>query len=361
LCLIDGLESDISHLWVTEQWIICANIQGKILLWRWTAAHVCCQEPHHLPQHPHLVIDTQTHKHFSAFEVCLEHDVLLVISRDESHVQGWTFEGRLLFELRSNHSQFPLTCYQWIRKGDEHLIMAGNQAGWLDFWKLPSLSSIKETLVLKPVLSRSVFSTGIAALNADMFKTIAISQVGDVLILSTIDGTLLKALGSFKSRQRPEDFNATMIYQIWTNAHVVIASHGGHVKVWDFNQLPSSISHSKNRRKSSKSTPLYKLGGSTAAPPKSVLEKHIDEELQDHQVRDMEEKQFDKFIERQQVRLNGTFSAMGPNRMTDDELLQYALMVSREASATTETPSSVPQQSDDYELALALSRSLNDK
>jgi hypothetical protein len=358
LDLFHVIESDISHLFVTEHKIICANIQGKVFLWTWRAATVCCNEPHQLPQTPYLIIDTKTQKHFSAFEVSLEHGLLLIISRDSSHVQGWTLEGRFLFKLCSSQSQVPFNCYQWIRKEEEHLIMAGDQTGWLHFWKLPLLSSIKETLILNSSVSRSVCSTGIAALNADMFKTIAISQVGEVFVLSTINGSLLKELGSFRSRQRPEDLNAIMMYQIWSNTHVIIASHGGHVKVWDFNPLQPSTSHAKNRRKSSKSTLLLKLGGSTSAPPKSVLEKHIGEELQDHRVRDQEEKQFDAFIERQQLRLNGTFSAVGPNRMTDDELLQYALMVSSESRPRAEIPS---VQSEDYELALALSRSLNEK
>ena len=293
-----------------------------------------------------------------------------------------------LFKLDISE-QDEFTCLQWDRNvegPDNHLIIAGTVLGHIyvysvspsAFAKEPSVSSPD---IISPVRKLVAHTATVHQVLFDPFKIVSSSDDGDLKAFDSITGKCIK---SFRIRQvrhgnAQGDTGDQIRKSIWMNMHTIIATANDTVKCWSFYQENSGATPQSGKRKmmrhkihTTRLTPttnrqnsLSPLSASLRNMPfsqRQQFERDIQDDVEEVKKEQEHERKQQERVRRKYLKYNGIdLESPVYARITEDELVQYAMTLSRGNSEAGSLPNSAlvtgSSWSEDDQMAWALRES----
>ncbi|KAJ3153670.1 hypothetical protein HDU86_005169 [Geranomyces michiganensis] len=267
---------------------------------------------------------------------------------------------------------------------DRLLLVTGDVDGKICVWDIPKSSSITDsaltsaevgTAALKPVRQIDAHRSAITVLRIDPFKIVSGAVDGSAKVFDLLTSRPLRTLAVRRTRGGNDGLhavgNAGMAHKrqvrcAWAGHHQVVVATGDHVTAWDFGAYSGGgggATAGKGKKKSGAGD--WGAGGVSRVALNPKARRQILHREQSMQIRDeVLEDRWERDQERQDAaadsrrarKLNGVglLDVEGGRAMSDEELMDYAVMMSMEQLSTSGPPT-------DSDLMKALEQSLYDQ
>ncbi|RUS22682.1 quinon protein alcohol dehydrogenase-like superfamily [Endogone sp. FLAS-F59071] len=227
----------------------------------------------------------------------------------------------------SSSTQLPgLTVIKTTR-----LLVTGDSAGTVCLWDgdAGSDGAKDEPLSVPPLRMIGGHLAAISALNMDGFKIISGSEDGWVKAWEPLTGTLIKILHSRAGRVAPGsiDVSRSAVRCIQSSEYQGVVTIGAYVKTWDFSPDKQMLTR-RNKKKAKKA-----VAGSVS----SQMHQDIQHEVRESTLEIAYERKTRDRHARELERMT-----LG---LSDQELLDYAIMISRDEGSLGVSPIRAPQNS----------------
>ncbi|RUP48184.1 hypothetical protein BC936DRAFT_144860 [Jimgerdemannia flammicorona] len=213
------------------------------------------------------------------------------------------------------------------------LLVTGDSAGIVCLWDGDAASECDRDEPLRVLPLRTIVGhlAAISALSLDGFKVISGSEDGWVKAWDPLTGTLIKILHSRVGRAAPGamDVNRSAVRCIQSSEYQGVVTIGSFVKTWDFS--PDKQMMTRRNKKARKP-----VGGSITSP-RAQLHQDIQHEVRESTREIAHEKKTRDRRARELERMT-----LG---LSDQELLDYAIMISRDEGPHSPSALRAPQNS----------------
>ncbi|KAJ3107668.1 hypothetical protein HDU96_007836 [Phlyctochytrium bullatum] len=289
-----------------------------------------------------------------------------------------------------------ITAMQWDRpvlgptERKTSILATGDEHGRICLWELfdAALLAVNPTQHaprLTPLRVLQAHPSPVSTLQMDPFKLVSGSAAGSVRVFDITTGRVLQSLSLRRGNEvgDPTNGDGRSIGHLWMGEWSLTAAAGGTVRCWDFkansgNSAGAGPGRARRRAMRTRTeaaarlgvaspggrgSPAHSGGGSGSslasriASPKAQLNLDLRHELRDYEDFEHHRRKMEQRREREWARSHGR--AQGSlEGMSEDELVNYALMLSMEQSPATAAATTFTPMDEAEAIALAESLSL---
>eukprot|EP00842_Homolaphlyctis_polyrhiza_P000501 jgi/Hompol1/1451/HPOL_000957-RA len=272
--------------------------------------------------------------------------------------------GVELIRFNLDTTAIGLTAINWDRpsKGPAEagvsLLASGNESGSIKLWKVPAIkvpsAKVPHTeiscVTITPMRTiTSIHLSPITQLWLDEHKLISASSDGKIKIFDVLTGSLIRNLSIKLGRSpwpeiEPNDAERNAIHCLWASELSLVACAGASVKFWSFDHAVQATPGSSAKKKKGSRTILRSGAGGSGGGSGSGSgaggrgNRHSASQAEHLFDLDSDVREIRREIDMERTELlfqrnqHDLFNGAGINRtnMTDEELLNYAMMLSNE-------------------------------
>ncbi|KAI8381511.1 WD40-repeat-containing domain protein [Radiomyces spectabilis] len=205
---------------------------------------------------------------------------------------------------------------------NKRLLVTGDTAGTICMWDGDAVAD--RGGIVKPLKTLYGHTAAISALYVDACKIVSGADDGWIRIWDPLTGLNINTLGNKIAKHAPvdrSDVNIMRVKNIWCNDFQGVATIGHDVKSWDFSSDKQLLARRQLRPKSKSSSTLSA----------NVSQYELRQELKESKATLQEEKQ-------ERDRAAKLLHKLTLGGLSDEEMLEYALMLSKEEAAETFSP-----------------------